>query len=44
MYGGTDKFPKRSKDEQEQMIKELTKSNAMLRRKLDDANVKITTL
>ena len=44
VYGGTDKFPKRSKDEQEQMIKELTKSNAMLRRKLDDANVKITTL
>lgn len=33
-----DKYkPKRSKDEQEKIISELTKSNAMLRRKLDDA-------
>lgn len=31
------KFPKKSKDEQEKIIQELTKSNAMLRRKLDDA-------
>ena len=35
--GGTDRFPKKSKDEQEKIISELTKSNALLRRKLDDA-------
>lgn len=36
------KFPKRKKDESEKMISDLTKSNALLRRKLDDAMVKIT--
>lgn len=36
------KFPKRSKDESERMIQDLTKSNAMLRRKLDDAQMKLT--
>lgn len=38
------KFPKKSKDEQEIMIKDLTKSNALLRRKLDDALQKINDL
>lgn len=41
---GTDKFPKRNKDEQEKLIQELTKSNALLRRKLDDAQQKITQI
>jgi hypothetical protein len=34
---GSSKFPKKPKDEQERIIQDLTKSNAMLRRKLDDA-------
>lgn len=38
------KFPKRSKDESERMVSDLTKQNAMLRRKLDDAQVKIAQL
>ena len=37
LASGTERFPKKSKDEQERIIQELTKSNAMLRRKLDDA-------
>ena len=31
------KFPKKSKDETDKIISDLTKSNALLRRKLDDA-------
>ena len=38
---GEKRFPKKSKDEQERMIQDLTKSNAMLRRKLDDALEKL---
>jgi hypothetical protein len=34
---GEKRFPKKSKDEQEKIIQELTKSNALMRRKLDDA-------
>lgn len=30
------RFPKKNKDEQERLIQDLTKQNAMLRRKLDD--------
>lgn len=41
---GEKRFPKKSKDEQEKIIQELTKSNAMLRRKLDDAQQKVTKL
>jgi len=37
MAPGDSKIPKRNKDEQEKLIQELTKSNALLRRKLDDA-------
>ena len=39
---GEKRFPKKSKDEQERIIQDLTKQNAMLRRKLDDAQVKVT--
>jgi len=39
---GEKRFPKKSKDEQERIIQDLTKSNAMLRRKLDDALQKLT--
>ena len=42
--GGQKRFPKKSKDEQERMIQDLTKSNAMLRRKLDDAQEKLAKL
>lgn len=35
------RFPKKSKDEQEKLIQDLTKQNAMLRRKLDDLQIKI---
>lgn len=38
---GEKKFPKKSKDEQERVIQDLTKSNALMRRKLDDAQEKI---
>lgn len=41
---GTDRFPKKNKDEQEKIIQELTKSNALLRRKLDDASQKLIQL
>ena len=41
---GEARFPKKNKDEQERMIQDLTKSNALLRRKLDDALQKVTEL
>ena len=39
---GEKRFPKKSKDEQERIIQDLTKSNAMLRRKLDDCQQKLS--
>ena len=42
-FGGTEKKVK-SKDEGERMLKDITKQNATLRRKLDDATQKIETL
>lgn len=39
---GEKRFPKKNKDEQERMIQELTKSNALLRRKLDDSLQKVS--
>jgi hypothetical protein len=37
-------LPKTGRDETEKMLKDITQQNAMLRRKLDDANQKIAAL
>lgn len=39
--GGAQSAPSKTKDESEKIIKELSKQNAMLRRKLDDALEKL---
>lgn len=39
--GGTERFPKKNKDEQERLIQDLTKNNAILRRKVDDLQEKL---
>ena len=41
---GESRFPKKNKDEQERLIQDLTKQNAMLRRKLDDLQIKLNKI